>query len=176
MPGTMSSLSPWSSHEAWIPFSFLAGSLYPFMPPGFQSGNKLRVSYTSERVKRIVSETLHLAGFGIAEDTLYGFSRHFFLRLCFTIPIFCQFVHWKHGSEDARPCMLQAYSGPSHSGLSPSWEFSIPAPTSTLLLKMTVAPEALLHLCHKKGVALTSIPLVHIPMSPCTLVQEREQC
>lgn len=70
--------------------------------------------------------------------------------------------------------MLQASSGPFCSGLNPNWEFLIPATTSTLLFKTPAASEAVLDFCHKKGVVLPSIPLIHIPMSPSTLVQERE--
>lgn len=85
--------------------------------------------------------------------------------------IVCQLVYQKDENEDARPCLLQASLGPFCSGLSPTWEFSIPAPTSTLLLETLAALEALLDLCHKKG----DIPSVHIPMSPSPLVEERGQ-
>lgn len=83
----------------------------------------------------------------------------------------CPFVYQKDESEDARPCLLQASLGPFCSGLSPTWEFSIPATTSTLLPETLAAPEVLLDLCHKKG----DVPSVHIPMSLSALVEEREQ-
>lgn len=82
-----------------------------------------------------------------------------------SIWVIWQFVHQKHESEDARPCLLQVFSRPFHSDLNPKWEFSMPAPISTLLPKTLAALEALLGLCHKKGVVPVSIPSVHIATS-----------
>jgi len=54
--------------------------------------------------------------------------------LALFILIFYQLVHQKHESEDARLHLLQAHPRPFCPDLSYHWQFSVPAPTSTLSL------------------------------------------